>query len=505
MIAPVSLAAIKNEHLVQSVTGDEAVCVSGVKLDSRFIEKGDLFVAAPGAHSDGVEFIPEAIARGAAAVLVDRPVHVSVPVLFDPHLFPALARVASRIYGDPSAELEVVGITGTNGKTTITYLIESMLNAAGAKPAVIGTVGFRGPGGSYPASHTTPMADALMRLTRQFVDAGATHLIMEVSSHALATHRADGMHYRVAAYTNLTQDHLDFHGDLARYAAAKRRLFIDLIPRVSVINIDDAFGRELASGLKMPVLRCSKHASVQADFRALRWSSDRSGISAELATPAGTCELKSPLIGSYNLDNLLTALGCGSALGVPLDQMLGALTSAVGAPGRLERLADPRNVLVAVDYAHTPDALENVLATLRPLTQGRLWVVFGCGGDRDAGKRPIMGKIAGERGSLAILTSDNPRSEQPERILQQIEAGTREAGIEKIAPGELASATRGYVVEPDRRRAIRLALAHARSGDTVLIAGKGHETVQIVGAERHPFDDRIEARKAVAAALEGGH
>jgi UDP-N-acetylmuramoyl-L-alanyl-D-glutamate--2,6-diaminopimelate ligase len=347
------------------------------------------------------------------------------------------------------------------------------------------------------------MADALMRLTRQFVEQGATHLVMEVSSHALTMHRADGIHYQVAAFTNLTQDHLDFHGDLTHYGNAKRRLFEELNPGAAVINVDDPFGASLVGGLKMPVWRCSKRPDTRAEIHALAWTSGRAGIEAQVATPAGTGHLKSPLIGAYNLDNLLIALGCGMALGLKLDTLLAALAQARGAPGRLERIDDPRQVLVAVDYAHTPDALDNVLTALASLTQGRLWVVFGCGGDRDPDKRHLMGRIAADKASIAVLTSDNPRSEPPGRILDQIESGVRQRGMTRVEPVALGSCSKGYLVEPDRRRAIRLALRYAVQGDTVVIAGKGHETVQIVGQQRNPFDDRIEARQAIADVLRG--
>jgi UDP-N-acetylmuramoyl-L-alanyl-D-glutamate--2,6-diaminopimelate ligase len=501
MTQSVTLAALKSEGLVQAVYGDETVRVSGVAHDSRRVQAGDLFVAIPGLHHDGAEFVAEAAAKGASAVLAVRSIQASIPVVVAEDLWAAFSRIASRVYGDPSVGLTAVGVTGTNGKTTITYLLEAMLQAVGATPAVIGTVNFRGPRGALPASHTTPLADDLMRLTQKFVEQGVTHLVMEVSSHALATYRADGIRFRVAAFTNLTQDHLDFHGDMIQYGQTKRRLFEKLNPGCAVINIDDAFGAQLAGRLKIPVFRCSRQPTAKADIHAISWSCGPRGIEAKVNTPAGLRELNSPLLGAYNLDNLLIALGCGVALELDLDRTLAALSKAAGAPGRLERVDDPRDVLVAVDYAHTPDALDNVLATLRPLTKGRLWVVFGCGGDRDPDKRRVMGQIAADRASVTILTSDNPRSESPLHILEQIESGVQQRGLARIKESDLVSCPRGYLVEPDRRRAIAMAVRYAVPGDTVLIAGKGHETVQIIGDQRNPFDDRIEARKAIDDAL----
>lgn len=502
MTEPVTLGALKSEGLVQAVYGDETVRVSGVQHDSRMVQAGDLFVAIPGVHHDGAEFVADAAAQGASAVLATQPIESSsIPVVVAKDLWAAFSLIASRVYGDPSAKLTTVGVTGTNGKTTITYLLEAILQAAGATPAVIGTVNFRGPRGMLPASHTTPLADDLLRLTQKFVEQGATHLVMEVSSHALATYRADGIRFRVAAFTNLTQDHLDFHGDMAQYGRAKRRLFEALNPACAVINIDDEFGAQMAGHLKIPVFRCSSRPSAKADIHAISWSCGPRGIEAKVNTPAGLRELNSPLVGSYNIDNLLIALGCGLALELDLDRMLEALFKAAGAPGRMERIDDPRKVLVAVDYAHTPDALENVLATLRPLTKGRLWVLFGCGGDRDPDKRRVMGQIAADRADVAVLTSDNPRSESPSRILEQIESGVQPRNMPRVTESDLSSCRRGYLVEPDRRQAIAMALRHAVQDDTVLIAGKGHETVQIIGDRRNPFDDRIEARKAIEDAL----
>lgn len=496
-MAELSLAELVARGWAERVLGDASLIVRGIRHDSRRCEAGDLFVAVAGASSDKDEFIRDAVGRGAVAVLAERPFSASVPVVIAKDGLRSLANIARALYDDPSATLRAVGITGTNGKTTCTYLVESMLQADGAKPAVLGTVNFRGPGGILPATHTTPMADDMMRLCRWAVETGATHLVLEVSSHALAMYRADGVHFEVAAFTNLTQDHLDYHGDFAHYEAAKRRLFTDLAPRTSVINVDDPRGRAFADSVPGPVLRYSKRPG--ADISVLSYASDRNGIAAEIDTPQGIFSLKSPLLGEHNLENLLLAVGCGLALGLSREVILSALRKAQGAPGRLERIDHPDDVLVFVDYAHTPDGLEHVLATLRKITSGRLIAVFGAGGDRDPGKRPMMGEIAARLADVSIITSDNPRTESPQQILKAIEVGTRGAGVPLVAAGALATAKRGYLLEVERRAAIRLGVAAAQPGDTVVLAGKGHEKVQIIGDQRLPFDDVVEARSALAA------
>jgi len=309
------------------------------------------------------------------------------------------------------------------------------------------------------------------------------------------------VHFRVAAFTNITHDHLDYHGDFASYQRAKRRLFDDLAPAVSVINVDDAFGAELARTVAGKVLRCSRKPGIEAEIHASSYRCEASGIEAEIATPQGPLALRSPLVGEHNLENLLIAIGCGLGLGFSLEAIGAALQRSLGAPGRLERVQS-EGLPVFVDYAHTPDALERVLRALRPVCRGRLLVVFGCGGDRDRTKRPIMGDIAARLADLSIITSDNPRSEPPQQILDQIEAGARAAGAAALPPEALASAARGYTVNADRRAAIQLAVHAAQADDVVLIAGKGHEKYQIVGSRREPFDDCDEARTALTARQE---
>jgi len=493
------LSSLVTEGFVFEIRGEADLSISGIKHDSRRVQPGDLFVALSDEHSDRLRHVRDAYARGAVAVLAERPLEAPIPVLIAENALLALSQISTRLYGDPSARLEVVGVTGTNGKTTTCYLVESMLERAGFRPAVVGTVNWRGPQGVRPATHTTPMADDLMRTLREAVDAGASHLVLEVSSHALAMHRADGVYFKVAAFTNLTQDHLDFHGDIVAYEKAKWRLFDDLKPKIKVLNVDDPVGKRFADALSGEVIRCSKRADAQAQIRALDWTSDRSGIRAKLATPVGGIDIDTPLIGDHNLENILVSISCGIALGIDPDRIVRAIQQAKGAPGRLERIEHPNGVLVLVDYAHTPDALDRVLSVLRPLTDGRLLVLFGCGGDRDATKRPLMGQATARRADVLILTSDNPRSESPERILRQIEKGVLQEKVKRVDASCLAECRRGYLIREDRRSAIDLAIGAAQPGDTVLIAGKGHETVQIIGDKRNPFDDRIEARRAIDA------
>jgi UDP-N-acetylmuramoyl-L-alanyl-D-glutamate--2,6-diaminopimelate ligase len=476
--------------------------VSGVRHDSRAVTPGDVFVAIPGATVDGSAFARDAVARGAVAVVSERDIpEMGAPVLVVRNARAALGPLAHAVYGDPTARMRVAGITGTNGKTTTTWLLEGALEVLGERPALLGTVLTRVCGVEKASAFTTPEADDLARFASDAVAAGATHLSMEVSSHGLALHRVDGVHFEVAAFTNLTQDHLDFHGTLDAYLEAKARLFLELGPSVSVINIDDPAGASLADRvtdhIHGRVLRVSPRGQGRADIRAERADFTREGIVAVLRTPDGVCELRSPLFGAHNLENLLVAFGVLLAMGVSSEAAARALGSQLGAPGRLERVSDPRGVAVLVDYAHSPDALRNVLAALRPLTAGRLIAVFGCGGDRDRTKRPRMGEAVRAGADMAVLTSDNPRTEAPERIVDDVLPGL--AGWSKLSAADFAHATSGFAVEPDRGAAIRLALEGARSGDTVLIAGKGHEDYQIVGTQKRPFDDRAEAARAIAS------
>ncbi len=480
------------------VSGNGDVTVSGVQHDSRAVVPGDLFVAIAGEKADGASFAAGAVSRGAVAVLAERDLQLSVPTLVVKDARAALGPVSHAVYGDPSASLACVGVTGTNGKTTVTWLIEHVLETLGFRVALTGTVLSRIAGKTQASAHTTPEADDLARFLTAAKDASATHLLMEVSSHGLAMHRVDGMHFAVGAYTNLTQDHLDFHGTFDAYRAAKERLFLALNPGTSVLFVDDPAVADLATRIQGKMLRCSLRKDADAEIRVLAWTMTRNGIEATEWTPAGEVHLVSPLIGAHNLANLLVTLGCVLALGGELAPSVAALATAQGAPGRLTRVPDARGVAILVDYAHTPDALENVLKALRPLTPGRLLVVFGCGGDRDKGKRPLMGRAAAAHADVALVTSDNPRTESPEDIVQDVLPGLE--GVPALEPAALPRATRGYAVIVDRALAIRAAIGAAEPGDTVLIAGKGHEDYQIIGTEKRPFDDSQHAREAVMAA-----
>ncbi len=479
-----------------TIRGDASVVVNGVQHDSRHVVPGDLFVAVPGANDDGTRFAPEAIAKGAVAIAAERAIDVAVPLVIVASARRALGAISAEIYGHPTRAMRVIGVTGTNGKTTTTWLIESMLDRIGARPAMMGTVVFRGPGVSRAAVHTTPEGDDIARFAREVLDHGATHLVMEVSSHALAMLRVDAVRYEVAAFTNLTQDHLDFHGTLEAYGEAKARLFTDLEPQVAVVCVDSEFGVELAKRSRAErTIRVSR-SGAEAELVARSFESTRTGIEAEIAFGSTRAALRSPLIGDHNVENLLVAIGCGLALGYDLETICAALSDAKGAPGRLERVETDRDLAVLVDYAHTPDALVRALAALRPITPGRLLVVFGCGGDRDRGKRPLMGEAAARGADVCVVTSDNPRTEDPDAIVDAIVPGLERGGQAKAND---ASHPRGYVRIVDRAAAIEHAIVHARPGDTVLIAGKGHEDYQIIGTTKRPFDDREVARKALEA------
>jgi UDP-N-acetylmuramoyl-L-alanyl-D-glutamate--2,6-diaminopimelate ligase len=369
----------------------------------------------------------------------------------------------------------------------------------------VGTVGYRFAGRTLPAPHTTPDPVLLQDLFAQMRDAGITHVAMEVSSHALEQRRVDGCQFRAAAFTNLTQDHLDFHGTMEAYFASKVRLFEELLPRsraqapTAVVSLDDPRGPDVAAICKTAVLTYSL-SDPKADFRAQGARFSSAGISATLATPAGPIEVRSPLVGTYNLQNILFATGLALSLGIGPVPIAAALATCRGAPGRLERVDNDRGIGIFVDYAHTGDALLRVLSAVRQQTTGRLIAVFGCGGDRDRTKRPVMGEVAARNADLVVVTSDNPRTEDPGAIIEMILPGLRAAGARELPAGEAGAAdAKGFIVEPDRRRAIRLAIGVARAGDSVVIAGKGHEDYQILGRTRVHFDDREEARAALEA------
>jgi len=474
---------------ILDVRGEPDVAVSEVRDDSRAVLPGDLFVAMSGLKADGRSFVAQAAERGAVAALVegagDAPFPGTLVRVADARL--ALARIAANRYGRPADSLTVVGVTGTNGKTTTTYLVESLLSRAGRSVGVVGTVNTRFAGRALPSLYTTPTPLHLHAVLAAMVEAAVSLAVLEVSSHALELGRVEGLSFRAAAFTNLTQDHLDLHGSMDRYFAAKARLFERHLAEdgTAVVCVDSDAGRTLAGRCRSRVLRVSTR-DERADLRARARQLSIGGMDVAIETPVGAIDLRSSLIGEHNLENLAVAAGLGCALGIDVETIGPGLAALASVPGRLERIESPQPFAVLVDYAHTPDALDRAIAALRPLCQSRLRVVFGCGGDRDRKKRPLMGEAVARGADLAYVTSDNPRSEAPDAIIAMVLDGMR--AVAGAAPPRTI---------PDRRQAIRAAVADASPGDIVLIAGKGHETTQILGEKRIHFDDREEARAAL--------
>jgi len=471
--------------------------VSAVTHDSRAVTPGAVFVAIRGLKSDGAAFVDAAQAAGAVAIISERkaPTGVRVPWLLTSDARLALADLSAILHGHPSEALTVVGVTGTNGKTTTTYLLASVFDAAGWPCGRLGTVTVRTgprPSDEVDASHTTPESSEVQRLLREMVTRGCRACAMEVSSHALVLHRVAFTRFAAGIFTNLTRDHLDFHGDMHAYFEAKRRLF-DLLPpgAPAIINIDDPRGVELAGRVAHPVtFGISKTADVRPE--AVQLSLD--GIACDVTTPSGTLAVRSSLVGWPNVYNILGVIATATALGVPREAIEAGLSNLEGVPGRFQVVSGSTDdVRVVVDYAHTDDALKNLLETARPLTHGRLITVFGCGGDRDKTKRPLMGAVAARLSDLVVLTSDNPRSEDPARIIDDIKRGI-------VMPADPSAPKRTgtpLLVHLDRRVAIEQAIRASRAGDVVLIAGKGHEKTQTIGVNVTPFDDVDVARAAL--------
>jgi UDP-N-acetylmuramoyl-L-alanyl-D-glutamate--2,6-diaminopimelate ligase len=489
------LDAVPGLHIDGPVGAD--VMVTGVTHDSNQVRPGDVYAALPGQHRHGIEFADPAAASGAVAVLTDAAGReagaAALPVLVAADPRAVLGAVASEIYGRPSDQLLVVGVTGTNGKTTSTYLVEAGLRAAGHRTGLIGTVETRVGDTAMDSVRTTPEAPDLQALLAVMHERGADAVSMEVSSHALALHRVDGTRMAAAVFTNLSQDHLDFHADIEDYFAAKQRLFTSEFTRRAVIDIDDSYGARLASSVRIPVTRVSPNGNHGADW----WVEDvvlsDDGSTFTIHSSSGTAVPASVrLPGSFNVANAALAIVTLVEVGVALDQAVVGVGSCESVSGRMHRVDAGQPFVAMVDYAHTPDAVTTLLKTVRPLTAGRVIGVLGCGGDRDRGKRPLMGAALAAGADIAVLTSDNPRSENPLDILSAMESGAR-----AVPPDERAE----VVVEPDRRTAIALAVELARPGDVVVVAGKGHERVQEVGDERFPFDDAEELRAAIGAAV----
>jgi UDP-N-acetylmuramyl-tripeptide synthetase len=507
---------IVNLHMLPETT------IRSITADSRQAGPGALFVAIPGLTVDGHDYLEAAVKKGCAAVLVGKGrcrgwKHGKVACLEAADTPKALGQAAAGFHGNPARRMLMIGITGTNGKTTTTYLLESIIKQGGGNPGVIGTVNYRYNAVEIPAPFTTPDPVSLHRILAEMADNGVTHVIMETSSHALEQKRVEGILFDAALFTNLSRDHLDFHGSMASYFASKKMLFVEYLKQngkavVLCDSHDDTgtdWGRRLLkelradkslgyTGKKGRTLVDCGFAGNAVSVREARES--LAGTEATLTTPAGELEFRSGLVGTFNLKNLLGAVGVAVALGIPAEKIIAGLAQAPAAPGRLERVPAPAGVSVFVDFAHSPDALANVLQTMRRLTAGRLIVIFGCGGDRDRGKRPLMGKVAGALADVVVLTSDNPRSEHPADILREIEAGIMETPLSRLRLEAILQQTamRGYDIVPSRREAIRETIRHARPGDVVLLCGKGHETYQITPEGRFFFDDRLEAAAQAA-------
>lgn len=490
---------------IEDCKGDCDRKVEGLAYDSRAVKPGYLFVAVKGKKLDGHAFVEQAVERGAVGVVSEREISGSLgegraAAIRVPDARRALSQLAVRFYGEPCRMMRLVGITGTNGKTTTSYLLESILLAAGLRPGVIGTINYRFPGHVCPAPVTTPESLDLMKTLRKMADAGVTDVIMEVSSHALDQGRASDCPFRIGLFTNISRDHLDYHESMEAYFKAKRRLFEDLKAKegaaYAVINADDPFGERLMELTDAPVLTYGLGESCAVRADRIRLGPD--GLSARLITPGSERHVRSGMIGKFNVYNILAAAASAVVLGIDPDAVVLGIEHAGVIPGRLERVKDQRSPAIVVDYAHTPDALFKVLEALRPLVSGRLITVFGCGGDRDRGKRREMGQVAGRYSDRVYITSDNPRTEDPASIAEEVEEGVADSGLDRLTGHDADGGASGYILELDRAAAIRSAVRFACDDDLVLIAGKGHEDYQIIGNRRRKFDDREIAARAAA-------
>lgn len=476
-------------HLPVPANGDR-VEIMDLAYDSRSVTPGALFFCIAGRRQDGHLFADDAVRSGASALVCERPLSLNVPQLAVASARAAMNCLASPFFGDPSRELGLVGVTGTKGKTTTAFLLDSIHRAAGDPGALIGTIEVRVAGEAAPGVRTTPESADLQRLFRKMVDAGVSRCAMEVTSQGIDEGRIEGTHFDVAVFTNLSQDHLDHHLTMERYFAAKRILFTPERTARALINLDDSWGRSLRSETDLAVTTYG--TSEAADLRAVEVAPAPGGSRFRAVGDGIDVELLVPLAGEFNVLNALAAIGAAHLLRTPPEAIVAGIEGLQGVPGRVEAIDEGQEFRVLVDYAHTPASLERVLAAAREMAAGRVIVVFGCGGDRDASKRPLMGRAAGERADLAILTSDNPRSEDPRAIIAEIEGGLR------AAPPPL-----GYLVAVDRADAIRRAIEEARDGDVVVIAGKGHETGQEFAGGTIPFDDRQVAAEALRRRVKG--
>ncbi|MFZ5450303.1 MAG: UDP-N-acetylmuramoyl-L-alanyl-D-glutamate--2,6-diaminopimelate ligase [Thermodesulfobacteriota bacterium] len=486
-----------------SLAGDDQVAVPGVAYHSREVVPGGVFVALKGATTDGHLFLDAALSRGARVIVTEQdlapPAGVTVVRVPDARL--ALAHLSAAFHRHPSRELVLVGITGTNGKTTTTYLLEAILDAAGHRTGVVGTVNYRVGSRTWPAPVTTPESLDLQRLLREMRGQDVSHVFLEVSSHALDLKRVDCVAFAAGVFTNLSQDHLDYHREMDDYFAAKSRLFLELLANgrapggTAVLNLDDPRGEELHRRVTVPTLTYGVHSSSQV--RPIRKRYRPHGLEARLITPQGEIEINSRLVGPFNLSNILAAVACALALGLSPEEVARGIAALKGVPGRLERFGPLKGPAVFVDYAHTPAAVAQALKALKTLDFSLVITVIGCGGDRDRSKRPLMGQAAAAGSHLVVVTSDNPRREEPLDIIREIEVGLKARNVPCLTLAKARKGDAGYLVVPERREAIRLAVALARPGDAVLVAGKGHENYQIRGTQRFHFDDREEVQEAL--------
>jgi len=503
---------------IGSITGDMEEEIRGIAYHSKQVREGFLFSAIRGLAVDGHQFIDDAIQRGASAVILERERETGVTTIRVSNSRKALAKISATYYGNPSSQVTLIGITGTNGKTTTTYLLESILRMAGFQVGVIGTINYRYGQKEIPSPNTTPESLDLQRILKEMVAEGVTHVIMEVSSHGLDLDRVFACHFDGAVFTNFTSDHLDYHQTLEHYFAGKRKLFSDVLMKsqkahkFAVTNDDDPKGEAMVQGIDVPTLRYGLRSSSPISADQIR--STFEGLSCRIKTPKGEFSIESRLIGRYNLYNILAAVATGLGTDLPLATLKKGIEALPGVSGRFEKIENPRGIQVIVDYAHTQDALERILLGMRSILSGgsgedgssgeregerKIITVFGCGGDRDRTKRPLMGEAAGRYSDLSILTSDNPRTEDPLAIIKEVEVGLRNLCLNEWSRNGMKSwrTEKGYLKIPDRREAIRMAVRLAQPSDIVLIAGKGHEDYQIIGKEKFPFDDRIEVRKAL--------
>lgn len=487
---------------IQKFHGDEALEISSVVASSRQASSQSIFVAISGSKADGHDYLDEAYRAGARVFVTRKPFDMpGAATIVVPDTRAALAALTAQLYSRPSQAMKLIGITGTNGKTTTAYLLEAIIKEAGFSAGLLSTIAYRFSSLSREAERTTPDQLDLQRMLREMADAGTEYVVMEVSSHGLKQRRVDGCHFDAGIFTNLTPEHLDYHVTMEDYYQSKERFFTEVLPGSSkknaaaIINQDDPRGRLL---LQRTQCRKVSYGLERGDIHAEGVSLSLEGITADVVTPAGTMTISSKLIGIFNLYNILAAAAAAFSLELSAEKIKAGIEGMGSVPGRMERIENKKGILAFVDFAHTGDALNNVLSTLKKTGAARIITIFGCGGDRDRQKRPVMGSIAAAHSAAVIITSDNPRSERPELIIREIEAGVIAKGFSKAAgPEGCRGKEKVYLVVPDRKAAIQNGIAMAGPGDVVLIAGKGHETYQETGSEKKHFDDREEAHLAL--------